>query len=245
MQSPDADSTALSRHQYAKLHPKGIDRHYWHQARLGIVWRGLQNVLRPTSTVLDVGCGPGIIVNFLRKKGVNCLGVDLGAPDPQCEEEGVLFLGQSAFDLTEDVRLAIDVLLIMDVLEHLPDAASFLDQCWQAFPNAEHVYVTLPARNEIWSDWDEFNGHYRRYTTTSLEQLVQRSRYRLVERGYFFHSLYWLARAVGLLPVRRSTTILAPTYPGPHAIFGRLLQLEQRLLPISLRGSSLFAILAR
>jgi SAM-dependent methyltransferase len=236
----------MSEEQYAAALPQGIGRNYWHVARNRILWNKLQRTLRPSSCVLDVGCGPGIVVDFLRRKGVDCFGSDLGTPVPESAAVApYLYLGQDAFQLDASFRERVDTLLLMDVLEHLPEPQEFLRTATSAFPNLAAIHVTVPARMEIWSNYDEYFGHFRRYSLASVAELATLSGLRVAESGYAFHGLYAAARAAKLVSNRRSTKLAAPGLPLAHSILGAMFELEHRVLPAGLKGSSIFALLTK
>lgn len=239
-------STAMNREQFAASHPPGIGRNYWNVARNRILWSRIQRTLRPDSQVLDVGCGSGIVVDFLRQKGVDCFGSDLGAPLPEVPRVApYLYLNQSAFDLDAQVRERTDTLLLMDVLEHLPDPASFLRECSRAFPRVSAVHLSVPARMEIWSNYDEYFGHFRRYTRPAVAQMAAEAGLLLEESSYAFHGLFWAARVTLQLSRKRQTQQFAPRLPRAHAVLGKLFELEHRLVPGHWWGSSIFALLRR
>lgn len=239
-------STGLSDEQFAASHPRGIGRGYWHTARNGILWAKLSPTLKRASAVLDIGCGPGIVVNHLASRGVDAYGVDLSRPqaDPATIASR-LFLGQSAFELEAAFRERVSHLLLMDVLEHLPAPEAFLASAYERFPNARYVYITVPAAPELWSNYDEFHGHFCRYSMDTLAALIELSPYRLREASYFFHSLYWAARAMKLFTKERSVAVSAPKFALIHRLIGRGLVFEQKVLPATMPGSSLFALIER
>jgi SAM-dependent methyltransferase len=242
----EPSTTAMSAEQYSASHPPGIGRSYWHVARNRILWTKVRPSLRAGSRVLDIGCGPGIVVQYLRGRGVDCFGSDLGTPAP--EEASVtpyLHLGQSAFELDPGFRAGVDILLLMDVLEHLPEPAAFLRQCTDAFPNVRAVHLTVPARMEIWSNYDEYFGHFRRYTRSMVRELGSAAGYRVSDVGYAFHGLYAAARVAKLITDSRNTKLSAPSVPLVHSLLGMAFELEQRVLPASAKGSSIFATLER
>jgi hypothetical protein len=236
----------MSSEQFAASHPPGIGQNYWNVARNRILWSRLEPTLRPESQVLDIGCGSGIVVDFLRQKGVNCFGSDLGTPVPEAPRVApYLYLGQSAFELDAAVRARTDTLLFMDVLEHLPDPAAFLRSSLEAFPNVSAVHLTVPARMEIWSNYDEYFGHFRRYTRAAVSQMAADAGLRVEDSSYAFHSLFLAARITLGLSRKRKTQQAAPRLPRAHAVLGSLFELEHRLLPGQLWGSSIFALLRR
>jgi len=236
----------FSSEQYDSNYPPGIERNYWNQARNRVVARKLGALgafAERGAKALDVGCGPGIVVAALRARGIDCVGVDVGTPAPASPEVApFLRLGTSAFDLPREERESFSLLLLMDVLEHLSEPAAFLRECAARFPRAGHVFVTLPARMEIWSTWDEHHGHFRRYTRESLPGLVAGTGWQLVDSGYFFHLLYVAAR---LTTKNRSVRVTAPRQELPHRVLGALFALEEAVVPSSLPGSSLYALFAR
>ena len=125
-----------------------------------------------------------------------------------------LSLGSSAFDLPAAMRESFSALLLLDVLEHLPEPTEFLRRCEQAFPNARHVLVTVPARMEIWSNYDEYNGHFRRYTLETIARVADGTSLALRDSGYFFHALYAAARALSATTKQRETRLSAPGCPS-------------------------------
>jgi hypothetical protein len=238
--------TAFTPEQYASLYPPGIERHYWNHARNRIIARKLVPLVRPGDRVLDIGCGPGIVVDYLRGVGIDCHGVDIGMPSPVGEAVApFLRLGISASDLSNEFRQAISVLLLIDILEHLPEPAKFLMDCEARFPQAKHVFVTVPARMEIWSNYDEYNGHYRRCTLESVADFCEGTSFHLSDSGYFFHALYPVARVMRLAKMRRSTRISTPTFAFVHAVIARLFDAEEATLAARVPGSSLHALLER
>jgi hypothetical protein len=63
-------------------------------------------------------------------------------------------LPTSGSDTTFD-SLHFGAILLRDVVEHIEDAGTFLRDLLRAFPNARHVLIAVPARMELWSNYDE------------------------------------------------------------------------------------------
>ncbi len=241
-----AVDTAFDEQQNASASPPGIEWLYWHRARNRIIHRKLRPVLVPGEPVLEIGCASGAVVAYLREQGVPCEGVDLatrGYVVPSARPH--VRLGVDAFADAPERRAAVGVSLLLDVLEHLPDPGEFLARCDASFPALHHVLVTVPARTELWSNYDVYYGHYKRYALDSLSELRVPASFELVDSGYFFHSLYWAARAAKLFSTERATVNRAPSHRGVHDVIGRILDWEERAARSSWRGSSLFALYAR
>jgi SAM-dependent methyltransferase len=239
--------TAFTSQQYEHPYPDGIEAHYWTYARNRIVKRRLEHLDMPYGArVLDVGCGRGITVDFLRQHGFEAWGCDVGRPVPiTAAVAPYLRVGTDALKLDEETREAVRAILLLDVLEHLEEPTEFLTACRERFRNCTHVLVTLPARMEIWSNYDDYYGHFRRYDEESLKEMVPSGAFDVIRQGYCFHLLYPPARLLSALGRARATEVAAPSPPSRwvHRLVGRVFDLEDRVLPRSLTGTSIVAIL--
>jgi SAM-dependent methyltransferase len=199
----------------------------------------------PSPVVLDVGCGRGLTVDFLRKAGVDCHGVELADVQPLSDVRPFVFTAQDAFALPEDLRRRVTVVLLLDVVEHLPAPEAFLADCVLHFPSLSRLILTVPARPELWSNYDDFYGHVRRYDRGALETLIRPVGTRDAAAGYFFHALYPVMRAQLAAAAERPLAHQAPRWRWPHRVAARLFDLEERLLPARWYGTSLWGVADR
>ena len=197
----------------------------------------------PDRAVLDIGCGRGVTLLHLRHHGVACYGVEPGSVDPLSGAEAYIFGGVSAEDLNQADRDRFSVVMLLDVIEHLPDPVSFLKGIEDRYPNLGHVIVTVPACPELWTNYDEFNGHYRRYTPDMITDMAGQLSWELAGQTYFFRLLYPPMRFLSRFGRPRSTRIVAPgaRVASAHRALARLLLPEHRAPLGSLKGSSILA----
>src|SRR5689334_17303462 len=73
-----ATMTAWGEAQYDNVYAPGIEHHWWHLARGHIIRHVIDSF--PATTILDVGCGPGVMVGYLRQRGYECYGCELARP---------------------------------------------------------------------------------------------------------------------------------------------------------------------
>ena len=57
-----------------------------------------------------------------------------------------------------------DLVLLMDVLEHMTDDVTLLREYVERVTSGTRFLITVPAFGFLWSGHDEFLRHYRRYT---------------------------------------------------------------------------------
>jgi hypothetical protein len=235
-----ASGSAFSSAQYDEAYPPGVERSFWHVARNAIIAEELARAGMDRAPLLEIGCGPGIVVGSLRAKGMDCTGCDLAEPLVPESVRPFVRTGTDFRSLPDEARRRVKGALLCDVLEHLREPRLFLRDVVEGLPSLTHLLVTVPARKELWSDWDDHYGHFRRYDPSGLELDLEGAGLAPLGLRYFFHALYapmLLARGR-----RRSTTIAAPKARGVHELLGRAFVLEGRLLPPWVPGTSLVAI---
>lgn len=193
---------------------------------------------------LEVGCGKGLEIKQLRDAGVNAHGVELAHVTPLEPVACYIKTGMDALELPLEQRLDVTGLLLLDVIEHLPDPLRFLKGLQTSFPNVSVVIMTVPASQEVWSNYDEFYGHYRRYSLQMLEDLSSELGWQQHDAGYFFRLPYFPARLMTLLGLTRNTKIIPPAANQLwlHRLISKICRLEFRVLPKRIKGTSAFAI---
>ncbi len=105
-------------------------------------------------TVLDIGCGGGILAESMAAHGATVTGIDLGeAPlavaKLHLKESGlkVDYRHVSAEDLAREQPEAFDVVTCMEMLEHVPDPASTIAACAKLVKPGGQVFFSTINRN--------------------------------------------------------------------------------------------------
>lgn len=165
------------------------ERYFSYQVGRGIV-EFLQLTGRLSGKVLDYGCGPGYLVRHLLEKGLECYGAD-GAPEAlarvndtfqrEPQWKGAVLAQGGPLPYPEE---GFDVVLCVEVLEHLPDdalVASIMDIKRLLRPGGI-VMCTTPhnerlERNMTYCPFcmTEFHSaqHLRSFDTPSLRGLLE------------------------------------------------------------------------
>lgn len=235
--------TTFSTEQYESSYPDGGEWHWWPLARARIVRDMVADAAPEHAAVLEVGCGRGFVVKSLRAAGHDCRGVEAGQVEPVAGARQFVTAGVYAAELPLEERRRYDTILLLDVIEHLPDPVAFLRELEAAFPALSRVIVTVPARQELWSNYDEYFGHFRRYTRPMLARLARDLGWRAARMSYFFHSLYLPAWLLAHVKGSRSTRLKAPGRLARafHKLIALGMLAEYYFLPGRLPGTSLIA----
>lgn len=237
-------TTAFSDEQYDEAYPDGIDGHWWCWARANVFASALASAGLKKSRILEVGAGRGVVIKTLREYGFDCEGVELANVTPVPQVADHFTSGKAAADMDATQRDGYEVLMLLDVIEHIENPLAFLEELVQAFPNVKKILIAVPAGQQLWSNHDEFYGHYRRYSTAMLADLATGLGASLEANRYFFRILYpllWLPIKLGF---SRNTNLATPKKSTAwlHKLAGRVAQLDYNLLPQSVPGSSALAI---
>ncbi len=237
-------TTTFSDQQFELCYPEGIDFHWWYVARNRLLADILLRESTADSIFLEVGCGRGPVVKGLRDFGLDVRGVELAEVEPIEGMQAFVDSGIDACDLPIEQRAEISGLLLLDVIEHLPEPEQFLKKLVGSFPNLAVVIVTVPSCQEIWSNFDDFYGHYRRYTLDMLDDMSAQLNWTTHSAGYFFRLPYLPLRLMSALGIQRETQMHAPgkVMRPVHRLVSSLCRLEAAIMPPRVRGTSAYAV---
>ena len=105
-------------------------------------------------TVLDVGCGGGILAESMASAGARVTGIDLSEKALSVARLHLFESGLSvdyrlisAEDLAEEMPAHFDVVTCMEMLEHVPDPASTIAACARLVKPGGHVFFSTLNRN--------------------------------------------------------------------------------------------------
>lgn len=156
---------------------------FWHRVRFDLVVSHLRS--RPTTAVLDVGAGSGLLGDHLHPTGVR---YRFSEASPALLAALETRFGAGSVDdggpITSDV-----VVTLLDVLEHVDDDEALLRELADRMRPGAGLVVTVPAGTWLFSSWDTDLGHHRRYTRRDLAALVGRCGFEVGEASYLFPEL--------------------------------------------------------
>ena len=105
-------------------------------------------------TVLDIGCGGGILSESMAGLGASVTGIDLSEKALGVARLHLLESGKtvdyrmiSAEDLAAQAPASFDVVTCMEMLEHVPDPASIIAACSALAKPGGHVFFSTINRN--------------------------------------------------------------------------------------------------
>jgi len=151
-----------------------------------------------SSPFLDVGCGKGDVALHLAKKGWRGDAIDI---TPQSVETTRKLLkpypkvSVSQTTIGETPNKKYNLIIFLDVLEHIPDDHSALKAAARMELPGAYLIITVPSNPDREWRWDdEVYGHLRRYKPGDIEKLISNSGFHVVEMWDISNPIFWLFR---------------------------------------------------
>jgi ubiquinone/menaquinone biosynthesis C-methylase UbiE len=176
------------------------ENHWWFQARRHIIFNLLKTADR-NSKMLEVGCSGGPLLQALNVSGFkNVEGIDISqSAIDLCKSKGIqdVFLIDATRTDFEDERF--DIVIASDVLEHLQNEESALSEWHRILKPGGKLIVFVPAFAFLWSEHDEANDHYRRYSKSQLIRALEKAHFRIYRSSYWNFSLFFPTSLIRIL----------------------------------------------
>ena len=146
------------------------ENHPWFKAR-----RKLFRSIIPNDKelrILDFGCGSGQFLISLCNEGYkNLFGIE-----PNISKK-VISINNVDISINKklDKNNKYDVVLMMDVLEHIEDDLGIILKIVSQLNNGGMLLISVPAYNLLWSEHDTKNMHFRRYNRKTLSYILKQT----------------------------------------------------------------------
>ena len=183
-----------------------VSRHPWWTARAALILALLrQQEILPPASIIEAGCGWGTNFERLEAAGYRVTGLYISRKALAGLDRADRQLIEA--DLAQSLPVSLplyDCVLALDVIEHIDDDRGALRQLARLAKPHGRVILSVPALPELYSEFDEVQGHRRRYTMQSLAACVEEAG--LVVKD----TLWWGQWMVELLRRRRTRKLDRP-----------------------------------
>lgn len=191
-----------------------IEQSYWWFVGKQFLMKTVLNSLPARASrgdsILDIGCGTGIVMKLLAGFGT-AFGMELS-------QEAIQFLKQRGLKLIvrSDAGRSIpfkantfSTVSCLDVLEHLDDDSVVLDEMVRVCKPGGHIIITVPACKALWSVHDEALHHKRRYSRKDLLAKAGKFNCAVLKSSYYNATLM-----IPILAVRKLRSVV----PGKREV---------------------------
>ena len=173
---------------------------HWYYSCKAKAMAKLLGGLKP-KVILDVGAGSAFFSRYLlnHTDAVTawCVDVSYEADSDDVEAGKELRFRRSVDSVNADL------VLLMDVLEHVDNDAELVSEYVNKVPDGSYFLISVPAFQFLWSGHDEFLEHKRRYTLAQLEEVLQKSGLIVKNGCYFFAAVFPIAAGLRMAQSKR------------------------------------------
>lgn len=190
-------------------------RHPWETSRVEAIATLVAGLELKCPRTLDVGAGDGFVLRELHERFgfAEAVAQDINLTDALAVELRTPGI-QWVTSLDQLAARRFDLVLLLDVLEHLADPVTLLKRIAEVhLARGGWCVVTVPAFQQLFSEHDRQLQHFRRYTRKELERRVGEAGLQVRDSGYLFASLL-LPRVLGVFKERLFGASSLPTGVG-------------------------------
>ena len=181
--------------EFLQVKNKNFKRHPWELARLKMLSFFISKNKQPEA-ITDIGSGDAFLASQIASHypQSTVMAIDINYT-PELIKEFTLSKPENLFFYTDIGSVPgtsnIDMVLLMDVLEHLKDPGLLLQQIIDlAAVSSKTIFIiTVPAYQGLFSQHDKNLGHFRRYNLSALNKLLKPFSFKINRSGYCFNSL--------------------------------------------------------
>ncbi len=228
------------------------DTNFWFRARNDLIVWALGRYFPEAVSFLEIGCGTGFVLSGIAKAyprlvlfGGEAYSAGLGFAAGRVPHAQLMQMDARTIPFKEH----FDAVGAFDVLEHIEEDEEVLAQIRRALKPAGGLLLAVPQHRWLWSPFDTYACHVRRYCRRDLHAKLSRAGFEIL-RSTSFVSLLLPAMVLSRVRNRGQTDTIDPLRdlkldPRLNKILETVLRFENRLIRLgysfALGGSRLVA----
>ncbi|UCC39064.1 MAG: methyltransferase domain-containing protein [Candidatus Aminicenantes bacterium] len=170
------------------------DKHFWFKARkkliLYCVKKYCQRIINSKHKMLEIGCGNGSVLQYLKENGIDCQGGDLFIEGLKIYREMAEVPLYQVDALNLPFREYFDIIGLFDVIEHIDEDRKVLKEAYKALKSNGKILITVPTYKKLWGRYDKLSFHKRRYSKTELIIKLRNAGFAIEKISYFVSLIF-------------------------------------------------------
>ena len=170
------------------------EEHWWYVARRQYIASILKSI-SPNSlqSVLEVGCGPGPMIGFLRKYGKTVIGIEYSKYALRlCHNHGNDKLVRGTIEKLPFPDESFDLVTAFEVLYHrnVRDDMEAIKELYRICKKGGNVLIVDPAFHFLKGQHHDFSHGMRRYTVKTLSQKLESAGFFIKKASYLYMCIF-------------------------------------------------------
>jgi len=213
---------------------ESIDTHWYYISKAKMLKKMTSSI--SDAKILDIGAGSAFFSKYLlsNTNATECVCIDTS----YARDHEELIQGKPIAYRQNPSSYQANLVLLMDVLEHIEDDIAFLKDYVKHLPSGTHFFITVPAFQFLWSGHDIYLEHKRRYTIGQLREVVKKAGL-VTEKQFYFYGLIFpiacITRLLGRFTAKQTTahSQLKKHHPITNFILSLLCRLEMSFMQLN------------
>lgn len=163
------------------------DDYWWFVGTRNIIFTQIGKFIgnKNNLTILDIGCGTGIVIKRLEEYG-NVFGIDISSEAISfCRKRGIKNIIKADTTNLPFNDNTFDLITVLDVLEHIKHEGVAISEIYRVLKKNGKAIVTVPAFNFLWSDHDIALHHFRRYNIRNIKYKFLKNNFIVLNASYY------------------------------------------------------------
>lgn len=225
------DLTALHEEALGDGHPIDV------ASRNDAIQQVLELAVQQDKVVLEIGCSSGFLIRELHKqlKHAIIIGADVVKSPLYKLADALPGVPLIRFDLLQNPlpKECVDVLVMLNVLEHIEDDVLALENAFQLLKPGASLVIEVPAGRYLYDAYDAQLHHYRRYSVRELQSKLELAGFVVTRKshlGFFLFPAFALVKLANKFRGdSRSVVKNQASSTSNSRIVSMLMSLESRL----------------
>jgi len=194
--------------------------------------------------ILEIGPGVGVNIEILQDFGkVDILEVDSYFIELINNNKKIKI--HEAFRNFEDINKKYDLIIFLDVLEHIEEPVNFIEDVYKLMKDTGIGILSVPAYQSLFSQHDLNLQHFRRYSWSTLGKQLDKKFTITKKIGYNFFLL-----PIRYIQIKIINTVISDTSVNPfiNKVLTTIVKIEVLLIKLKVNlkfGLSLFAVIKK
>lgn len=171
------------------LFERAAYKHFWFLGRKHLIYNFAKRYLLQDIKMLEIGSGVADISRYFSQKHINIETSDVFFNVTEMAKDKYGFKSYQLDAAHLPFKNHYDIIGIFDVLEHITDEDTVLENIHCALKEKGVLIITVPAFQFLWSYWDDVNKHKRRYTKKTLKEKLEHTGFFVERISYIFFLL--------------------------------------------------------